>query len=72
MNISNMSHHNVVNAADSSSSAGGATDSGRCKAPKVVIQRKPYPRTRKYLVLFRKWILTSKTSDQTISHWMRR
>jgi len=48
------SQANVVNAACSNGTASGAAGSGRSKAPKVVIQRKPYPPSKKPLVLFRK------------------
>jgi len=49
-----MSPRNVVNAVLSTSTVSSVTGSRRCKAPKVVCQRKPYPRTRKHLILFRK------------------
>ena len=46
------------------------TGSRRCKAPKAVIQRKPYVGTRKHLILFRKqdlsvWTLNARTLNFT-------
>ena len=46
--------HNVVNAAPSVRTSGGATSSGRREASKVVIQRKLHSLLRKSLVLHRK------------------
>ena len=54
--------HNVVNAAASVRTSGGATSSGRREASKVVIQRKPHSLPRKSIILHRKQGLRVCTS----------
>jgi len=60
--------HNVVNAAPSTCTVSGATGRGRCKAPKVVIQRKPYSAMRKHLILFRQSLRVCTLNTRTLNY----